>query len=205
MKQENNDRQFRMGYIQKSRQESGNQNIGGPRSLHFWKKASCQAFQKSKPKLQLRKLRRITLKPINQKFTFPKWRHIMSVRFARWLVPHTKSHSMGFGRLTHFLCLELEVSKFRCLMCSCILDMKNKEIQKTENQTCNNLCHCFDFRPPSVPYVVCVLPPQILQNSLSTQSQGNKVGRKGKVEQRRLGIYRKDAQWQGFPLQRELY
>lgn len=126
MKQVNNDRQFRMGYIQKSRQESGNQNIGGPRSLHFWKKASCQAFQKSKPKLQLRKLRRTTLKPINQKFTFPKWRHITRVRFARWLVPHTKSHSMGFGRLTHFLCLELEVSKFRCLMCSCILDMKNR-------------------------------------------------------------------------------
>lgn len=90
--------------------------------------------------------------------------------------------------------------KFRCLMCSCTLVMKNKEIQKTENQTCNNLRHSLDFRSPSVPYVVCVLPPQILQNCLSTQCQGNKVGRKGMVEQRRLGIYRKDAQWEGFTL-----
>lgn len=60
-------------------------------------------------------------------------------------------YSVYLRRLTHFLCLELEISLSRCLMCSCNPVIKNKEIQKLEDQTCNNLCPCLDFCSPSAP------------------------------------------------------
>lgn len=94
--------------------------------------------------------------------------------------------------------------KSRWLMCSCNLITKNEESPKTEGQTCNNRYLCFDFHSPSIPQVVCVLPPQILQNSSSAQPQGNKVERKGKVEQKRMSTHRKDAQWEGLPYKRTI-
>lgn len=133
-----------------------------------------------------------------------KWRHIQRVRLARWLAHPTKSSIVGLGSLTHPLCLELEISLDAwCAHATWLCRIKGFRNQKTRFAT--TCIFCPDLCSSSTPYIICMLPPQILQVRSSAQSLIKEINLGRKVGQKRLSIHRENAQWEGFPLQRKLY